>query len=97
MISDQDQITMWKNELKAYNNQRTSSPWQNFRPNKLITWKDAKIKEVEYNPIVHRYASHQKVSVSIFIFLIIKKEREITKKEKDNIERFMKSKQVKYL
>ena len=46
MFLDQDQINIRKNELNTYNIQRTSTPWNNFEPNTILTLKDVKSKKL---------------------------------------------------
>ena len=75
MFLDQHQINIWKNELNTYNIQRTSTPWDNFKPNKIITLKDMKSKEIEYNPILQRYASPDRVYLLSSNSLIMKGRR----------------------
>ena len=75
MFLDQNQINIWKNELNTYNIQRTKTPWDNFKPNKIITLKDVKSKEIEYNPILQIYASPDRVCLVSFTSLIMKGRR----------------------
>jgi hypothetical protein len=61
----ENDISQWKEDLKNYDVRRKTVTWKDFQPIKPTTFKEVKQKELEYNPILAKYADEQRVIFGI--------------------------------
>ena len=54
-------IAGWKNEMADYQNKRKNIQWASLEPPKKVTYRDVKMKDAEYDPIMQKFRQPEKV------------------------------------
>ena len=80
-VADSD-VNSWKEDLRGRDVQRRNAQeeLQNMKFSKPVTWRDVKQKDLEFHPILQKFADGEKVNFLFPLFLTLSGKRKQSKR-----------------